>query len=167
MNNKAFTLIEVLVVVLIIGILTSIAVPQYQRAVLKSRLSQAMTIAGIIRDAEHVYYSTYNTYTADLNELDITPLSGCQTISSIVFPGRTTVTYNCDSGWQIVFIHNGAAHNSVKVFVPPQYGLAVEYYSQNDTRLCYVPSAKEQYIAVCKSMGATPYGTYSDYYQFP
>ena len=43
-TKKGFTLIEVLVVVLMVGILSSIAVPQYRRAVERTRVAEVQTL---------------------------------------------------------------------------------------------------------------------------
>lgn len=69
--NKGFTLIELLVVVLIIGILSAVALPQYTKAVEKSRATEAITLLGNLANAEEIYKMSTGSYTGDLSALDI------------------------------------------------------------------------------------------------
>ena len=71
MKNRAFTLIELLVVVLIIGILAAIALPQYQKAVMKSRFATVFNLVKSIKTAEEVYYLANNEYTKEIDDLGI------------------------------------------------------------------------------------------------
>ena len=71
-KNAGFTLIELLVVVLIIGILSAIALPQYEKAVAKARASEAVTLFKNVAVAENLYYLSNGNYTRSLEGLDLT-----------------------------------------------------------------------------------------------
>ena len=70
-NNAGFTLIELLVVVLIIGILAAVALPQYQKAVERSKATQALAIIRTVAAAQENYYLANGTYATNFNELAV------------------------------------------------------------------------------------------------
>lgn len=57
MHKRGFTLIELLAVVLIMGILTSIAVPQYRRSLERSRIAESYQVLTAIYDSRERWRS--------------------------------------------------------------------------------------------------------------
>ncbi len=68
-SNKGFTLIELLTVVLIIGILTSVALPSYTRSIERSRAVEAMSSIKAINDAIYTYYAKHQECPTTFDQL--------------------------------------------------------------------------------------------------
>lgn len=60
--KKAFTLVELLIVIIIIGILATLALPQYQRMVNRARWAECTQLAAAIKTAENLYYAENNVW---------------------------------------------------------------------------------------------------------
>ena len=80
-----FTLIELLVVVLIIGILAAVAVPQYQKAVEKSRITQAMVFLNAVYKGYQLCVLQYGEFLEKCN-----PMNTLYATMDIELPGELT-----------------------------------------------------------------------------
>ena len=117
-SKSGFTLIELLVVVLIIGILTSVALPQYQKAIMKSKVAALQVALSGVKTAEEAYFAENDRYAVDLNELDIG--HSCSIVAHGWLPGDTSII-NCGNGFLVDVISGSYNH-------PPIYPAFYAYY---------------------------------------
>lgn len=66
-NAKGFTLIELVIVIVIIGILSVIAVPLYRGYVRRAAGAEGAALVGSVASAEKAYFSEHGAYTALTN----------------------------------------------------------------------------------------------------
>ncbi len=66
-NTRGFTLIELMIVIVIVGILFSSALPSYETSVLRGHRADAQGILMDISAREERFLAQNNTYTTDIN----------------------------------------------------------------------------------------------------
>ncbi len=72
-SERGFTLIELMIVVGIIGILVSIAAPNFSRYQSKARQSEAKIALAAIYGGEKAFYAEYSAYAGSMDAIGYTP----------------------------------------------------------------------------------------------
>ncbi|WP_428049292.1 type IV pilin protein [Candidatus Avelusimicrobium caledoniensis] len=148
-NNKAFTLIELLVVVLIIGILAAVALPQYQKAVVKSRYATLKNLTRSLAQAEELYYLANGQYTTHLEELSIESPTPTSTTDN-----STYVDYNFNWGMCRLMSFSGDAFVKCRnSSIQMDYQIRFAHAPQNAGQtLCiaFVDSLNQPQAKVCQ-----------------
>lgn len=90
-SNKGFSLVELMVVVAIIGILSAIAIPNFQKFQRKSRQSEAKTLLGGIYSAEKAFHTEWNRYVSDIDTVGYIPSGQLRYNAGFAAAGGSTI----------------------------------------------------------------------------
>lgn len=104
-KNRGFTLLEILIVVVIVGILASLAIPQYEKSVENSRGAEAIANLSILRGSELRHFGEYDEFVS-FDELDVeNPDPGKYFTYELISPnpstGEFTIRANRSGGMYI------------------------------------------------------------------
>ncbi len=153
-TNKAFTLIEILVVVLIIGILAAIAVPQYQTAVDKADFKKYEAMAHSLQSAYDEYYLRTGKGTRNFSDLSLTLPND--------FQSSHTGTFNCMSNSEMFCCMSSSGSEYAALINCGRKDLSIIYsqgffarnYTETDRRgWCAAKTGDTRANRTCASLG--------------
>jgi len=114
-KDRGFTLIELMIVMTIIGILASIAAPNYQRSVIKAREAVLMEDLYQMRRAIDAYFADHTKYPESLDalveakylrEIPVDPFTRAQDSWEVVIPTPTEEGEVAEGG--VEDVHSGS-----------------------------------------------------------
>ena len=159
-KNAGFTLIELLVVVLIIGILSAVALPQYTKAVLKTRRVGAITISKSIKDNFEIYRLANGKYPEYRDFADLVDFGEKQCSSSFPYVCRmgdyiAKHSIFVDGPTVIVMYAPGTGLGSVASF---DSAIGGGFWTDNSGKLsplCAYRSSNKSAKSICESLPRT------------
>ncbi len=88
-NERGFTLVELMIVVMIVGVLAAVAIPMYQVVPERSMGTEATAALGLVKNAMRAYYAEHGSY-ADASFADgaLVTAGGVLGVSPDDFEGR-------------------------------------------------------------------------------
>ena len=76
-----FSLMEVMIVVVIIGILAALAYPNLEKYLKRARQTEAKTNLSAIYTAQKIHFTLHQSYAEDINKLDLSLAQGLYTFT--------------------------------------------------------------------------------------
>ncbi|MDR0291370.1 MAG: hypothetical protein LBI01_01040, partial [Elusimicrobium sp.] len=153
-GKEAFTLMEIGVVVLIIGILAAIVIPIYTTAVDKSRFTNLMPSVKDIVNAEREYQYGSGAYTNNFQNLNISLGDGQSASQDTVSLLNGTIQFKVVIEGDFIYVSgtDSRIKNVYKQYLPdsPQFP---------GSRQCEAPQNDERANNLCLSLNGTEIGT--------
>ena len=131
--RRGFTLVELAVVVVIIGVLAAFGVPRFLESVERSKASESFGYLSAVRSAQERYQAREGTYADDVTKLDID-------YAPLKYFEKSEITLDGEAGWEMTltrlagasgygdytvkFTHNGfdATNSTIPAKVNPVGG---------------------------------------------
>ena len=143
-----FTLIELLVIVLIIGILAAVALPQYQKAVLKTKFSEFYGLAMTYDKATKEFELATGHYPTDFDDLILDKPGGFTKVNQTYYSCVKNEEFFC-----CIIPEIGGGYSQAINCGDNKYRILFHYMNKADQKYCVANTQDSVAIQICAQYG--------------